>query len=406
MKYKVVFVHYVPNLGGAALSLSLLIKNLDRNRFIPYVLLTHPVLGDAWDFFNALNVPVEHIPVNLVWDKPWYHLTNISSQAWKSFCVDKNILKYLLRINPDIVHINDILPVSTGVTASSLGIPVVWHCRTVIRNKRPLLDTGQYIIKTILSNATRIIAISENEAVQFNNEKVKVIYNPVDLDKIATITGQDQATRDELGINDSEFVITAPIPLNTKKGAWDFLDACGLAKRLVRHKQFKFLIVGLIPSKGRRHLLRKWTGFIGPEAGLDKAWRKAKENQISEDLIITGFRKDIYQIIYASDLIVFPSHLRACGRQCFEAGAMGKPIIVTIPDNKTRVVLDGQTGFILPERNPNILGQTIAELAQNPVECKRLGQEGFKHVHNNFGAQKHALEVMALYDEILKQRGK
>ena len=85
MPVKILYVHYVPNLGGAATSLALLIKHLDRSRFLPHVLLTYPVVGDAREFFELLDVPVDHIPVNLVWDAPWYNSNNIASRAWKTF---------------------------------------------------------------------------------------------------------------------------------------------------------------------------------------------------------------------------------------------------------------------------------------------------------------------------------
>ena len=137
--------------------------------------------------------------------------------------------------------------------------------------------------------------------------------------------------------------------------------------------------------------------FYCPEPYLERAWRLARELGIADDLMVTGFRKDIYAIMDASDLIVFPSHLRACGRQRFEAGAMGKPIIVTLPDKNSKEVLDGKTGLILPDKRPDLLGQAIAHLATHPKEGKRMGQAGFEYVPQLFDADEHAAKVMGIY---------
>ena len=104
----------------------------------------------------------------------------------------------------------------------------------------------------------------------------------------------------------------------------------------------------------------------------------------------------------AADLIVFPSHLRACGRQCFEAGGMAKPIIVTMPDKNTKIILDGKTGLILPEKRPDILGHEIATFAINQKKGKRMGQEGLKYSLKTFSADIHAEKVMKLYDQIIQ----
>lgn len=404
MPKKILYIHYVPNLCGAATSLALLIKYLDRARFVPHVLLTHPKVGDARDFFESIGVPVDHIPVNLIWDRPWYDYTNISSKAWKAFHPDSKILAYLEKIRPDIVHLNDFLPVTVAITASMMGIPVVWHCRHVILNKRPVLDPGRRIIREMVTRANQIIAISESEAVQFCSKKVVVIYNPLEVEKLVAIQGQGREIRTKLGIGEDEYVVMAPIPLREAKGAWDFVRACGLVKNILPDIQFRFLLVGSTPSPGRRHLLRKWTGWLGPEAEMDKFWRLAKKLRISDNLMVTGFRKDVYAIMDASDLVLFPSHLQACGRQCFEAGAMRKPIIVTLPDENTKVVLDGQTGLIIPDKRPDLLGEAIANLARHPEDGKRMGEAGFEYVSHLFRAEDHAKKIMKVYDEILTDR--
>ena len=75
-----------------------------------------------------------------------------------------------------------------------------------------------------------------------------------------------------------------------------------------------------------------------------------------------------------------------------------------MPDKNTRVVLDGETGFILPEKNPEVLGRAIADLARDRARGVRLGEKGFEHVRRNFDPDRHAEKVMAIYDRAMLRR--
>ena len=398
MPKRVLYVHFHPTLGGAGISLLGLIKHLDLSRFSPHVLNTSRAGGEVISIFQSMQIEADHFLVDLVWDHPWLSLSNLRSRAWKAFRVNKQVRRYLEVLQPDIVNRTDFVLTAVGITASQMGIPVIWHCRHILTHKRPLVDPGRAIIGAMMKYARHIIAISESEAAQFVSDKTMVIYNPLETDRWAKVRGSGPAMRKGLGIGPDEFVVTAPIPLVDDKGAFDFIEACGVAKGLAPNLKMRFIVVGMIPSPMRRHRLRQWTLGLGPESEVDRAHRLSREWDVEDQLILTGFRTDVDTIMDASDLIVFPSHLRACGRACFEAGALGKPILVTLPNKDTRIVLDNETGLILPEKQPHVLGEAIAHLAQNPAEVTRLGQGGFNFVPRTFDARQHAQQVMDLYE--------
>ena len=397
---KVLFVHHFPDYSGAAESMLTLIRNLDPARYTASVLIVHPVSEPLLSAIRSMGIPVQHISTRLVWDSPWYSRENRQTGAWLAFRSDPQVSKYLCSERPDVVHINEFAPISVGYTAHELGIPVVWHCRHVLVYNRPILDPGQRIIRAMVANANIIICISEAEAALFPMAKTKVVYNPLNVAKIEAGRGQGETTRKSLGIETTDYVVTAPVLLSKSKGAWDFIRACGVASRLAPDVSMRFLLVGYLPTIGRRHLLRKWTGFLGPRSDLERAQNLARRLGIECRIQFTGFRSDIYAIMDGSDLIVFPSHLRACGRPCFEAGALQKPIIVTLPNKNSGIVLDGKTGVILQEKAPDVLGKAIADLAHDRALSKRMGEQGYAHVCKNFDAVKHANNIMTIYDDI------
>jgi glycosyltransferase involved in cell wall biosynthesis len=111
----------------------------------------------------------------------------------------------------------------------------------------------------------------------------------------------------------------------------------------------------------------------------------------------------MYRLMDAANLIVFPTRMNTCGRVGFEAGTMGKPVIVTMRSRDTRVVLDGKTGRILPEKDPEALGREIAWHAGHPDESRRMGEAGRAHVLQHFNEGEHVQKVMNLYDEVLAE---
>jgi glycosyltransferase involved in cell wall biosynthesis len=381
-----------------------LIRHLDPARYVPTVLIVHPKAEPLLSRIGTLGFPVEHLPSRLVHDLPWCSRLNFEAGAWRGFESDPRIAEYLRSSRPSIVHINEHIPVSAGITARDLGIPVVWHCRSVFLCTRPILDPVPRVIRTMMAVAEKIVCIAESEAAQFPGSKVELIYNPLDFAQTDLAMGRGPAARKELGIGEAEYVVMAPIPLSTRKGAWDFIKACGIASKLAPEIPMRFLIVGHLPTTGRRHLLRRWTRILGPKPALESAQTLARRVGIESCIQFTGFRKDIYEIMDGSDLIVFPSHTRTCGRPGFEAGALKKPILVTMPGKNTRVVLDGETGLILPEKDPETLGRTIVSLARDRARGASMGCRAFEHVRNNFNPDKHAAKVMALYDRVLRHK--
>ena len=81
--------------------------------------------------------------------------------------------------------------------------------------------------------------------------------------------------------------------------------------------------------------------------------------------------------------------------------AVGKPIIATSKDRRTRIVKDGETGILIPPREPERLADAILHLLNNPVEMTRLGQAGFAYARKTFDSRRNAAKIMATYDEVL-----
>ena len=67
MSKRVLYVHSSPGGDGSLASLEILLRHLDRDRYVPVAVQAYPVLGRASGQFAALDVPLDHLPARLVW---------------------------------------------------------------------------------------------------------------------------------------------------------------------------------------------------------------------------------------------------------------------------------------------------------------------------------------------------
>ena len=245
------------------------------------------------------------------------------------------------------------------------------------------LDKKQYTDK----NVSRIIAISEmikNDIIKYhhvNPQKIKVIYNGVDLQRFnPAITKKFRGiVRKKLFISE-EFVILYVSNNFRLKGLTILVKALGELKK--SHKEFKALIIG---------------------RGRDTSYSKlAKRLNCLENLIFLGHVNGIEKYYAASDLYVHPTFYDSCSLVVTEALASGLPVITTRYDGASGVIEDGVDGFVL----------------QDPLDYRTLAgkislffDEGFRQKASiaarekaeKYPEERNCEETIEVYNEVIKK---
>jgi len=117
-----------------------------------------------------------------------------------------------------------------------------------------------------------------------------------------------------------------------------------------------------------------------------------------------GFRSDISEILFLSDIVVLPSYYReGLPRILLEAAAMGKPIVTTDLPGCKEVVQDGVNGFLIPPKNVNALAEAIEKLLLNKDLRKEMGILSRKKAIEEFDSDIVFRETLILYSEFLKE---
>ena len=86
-----------------------------------------------------------------------------------------------------------------------------------------------------------------------------------------------------------------------------------------------------------------------------------------------GYRADVERIVKASDLFVLPSYREGLPRSLVEAMACGLPAIASDIPACRELVDVGQTGVLVPARDPAALATAIRALAADPAARERMG---------------------------------
>ena len=123
---------------------------------------------------------------------------------------------------------------------------------------------------------------------------------------------------------------------------------------------------------------------------------------LKDNIIITGFRSDVPQIMAASDLIVHSaSEPEPFGRVVVEALAAQRPIIATAAGGVLDIVKDQETGLLVPPKDSKAMGEAIHCLIKDRERGQRMGELGHEDVKDRFSVERHIQQIEAVYRQLL-----
>src|SRR5262249_46240369 len=93
---------------------------------------------------------------------------------------------------------------------------------------------------------------------------------------------------------------------------------------------------------------------------------------LSEYCRIVDFQDDIRWVFEMIDVLVLPSREESFGLVLVEAGSYGKPVIATRTEGPSEIVVDGQTGILVPPDSPRELADKIELFLQGAIDGEQM----------------------------------
>lgn len=227
------------------------------------------------------------------------------------------------------------------------------------------------VVLDVYRRATRVVAISEAVGSQ-------LIADGIPADRVVTIHyGLDLGAWPDLRIHRSAsdaISLGCVGRLSHQKGYDVLLQALAIAKQDL--PPFHLAIVGHDDEGIKAEL-----GHMVRELGLSGA------------VEFKGFGSDIPKEMAGFDVFLLPSRWEGFGLVLLEAMASKLPVIASDTGPIGEIVIDGETGFLVPPGEATSLADAIVRLASDPEHGQAMGQAGYlrllSHFTNTATAQRH-----------------
>lgn len=123
---------------------------------------------------------------------------------------------------------------------------------------------------------------------------------------------------------------------------------------------------------------------------------------LRERLHVLGFRSDAIQVLAAGDCLVQVStHGEGLSKSVVESMFLGiAPVITDIPGNEG-LVMDGESGWMVPIKDPKAIADALTEMASDAVERKRRGANAREHMRKHFHIDQTVASFVELYGRLI-----
>jgi glycosyltransferase involved in cell wall biosynthesis len=370
--------------GGAQENTLLTAAQLDPARY-DVTLASGPTAGPEGSLENQIprHIAFERIPELVRAPHPIKDLI-----ALRRLCA------LIRRDRYDIVHTHTTKAGLLGRLAARLmRVPVVVHTPHGHAFHDYLNSGGSEALKWVeraLARWThRIICLTEAERgdhLRFRigpPEKFEVVHSGVDVERFRCARASSRITRRAVGLPEQGPLVGCVARLVPVKGVRHLLEAFPLVRAAVPRASVVFVGDGPL-----RNALERRAAALG----------------LDGTAVFLGIRRDIAEIMPLFDVIVLPSLNEGMGRVVVEALAAGRPVIGSRVSGIQDLIIDGETGLLVPPADPGALAGAIIRLLNTPGLANALNLRAQREVHT-YGIKPMIKKIDHLYGLLLANRG-
>ena len=384
---RVLFVSHDSGMAGAEMCLLDLVRGIDRNRYEAVVIIPRD---------GPLKKEMERTGSRVVVSRTrwWVARGRKSRHELKDIVLNMPArvapIRHLIRKDRiDLVYSNSIACIDGAVAAKVAGVPHVWHVHELMSKNREVQSyIPMWMVRFLVGAlSTRVIvpskAVQRDIAGPLSTKKIRVIYNGIDVDRFRN--GDDRARRNgfraELGIG-SDIKMVAMVGLFiTIKGHLEVVEAARIVCEERKDVVFVFIGGGNISYRGRVE-------------------QRVRELNLEPHFIFLDFRNDIDTVLNGLDILVCASWVESFSRVVCEAMAAGKPVVATRCGGPEELVVDGETGTLVPVRCPEAIAAALLKMSNDPQLMRRMGENGCDRAMGLFSMNQYLRGIENVLNEI------
>lgn len=287
----------------------------------------------------------------------------------------------------DIVHANMSLNFDAAVGAWQSDAALVWHFNDVMV-PWPLNRIAATAGATI---ADELVVASGGVADHYfanSGSDPNRIYAPVDVRKFDPDEMGESGLRRELGIGEETVIVGSVGNVNPIKGYEYLLRAAGQVEENT-DRTVAVLLAGAVLDSQSKY--------------VERLQRIREDLDLEDTVRFLGHRSDVGELLLEFDVFALSSIAEACPMAVLEAMAMRKPVVATDVGGVPEQIDDGETGWLVPPRDPASLARAITEALEHPEEGRRRGKKARQNVIETFSLDRCVQRHIHVYRKALDQ---
>jgi glycosyltransferase involved in cell wall biosynthesis len=207
-------------------------------------------------------------------------------------------------------------------------------------------------------------------------ERIRIVPSAVDPSRVQVAPGVRAERRVAWGVSPGELVVLVLGALERRKG--------------------QDVLLAAVEQLGEQARSMRVV-FCGD--GSERAALAARAEPLGDRVSFLGFTEEVAPVLAAADVVVVPSRNEGLGVAALEAMAAGKPVVASRVGGLTDLLVDGESGLLVPPDDPPALAAALARLAGDAVLRTRLGAAGQVRVTARHGLAAMAEGTLACYGE-------
>ncbi|MDX2031932.1 MAG: glycosyltransferase [Blastocatellia bacterium] len=323
-------------------------------------------------------------------------LTEIPSFPLKTFyhpstAAQLNRFARLLRkLRIDIVHTHDLYTNIFGITGA-------WMARVPVRIASRRDTTGcrtpsQELIERQVYKLSHSIVVNADMvrkhlvSLGHQGERIETIYNSFVPERV-----RSRHTREDIfrllklpAENGLQFITIVANMHKPVKDHVSFLRAAQQIRQAVPNARFALA--------GDGQLREELRGF-------------AKELGLEKEALFLGSCENVAELLSISDVCVLSSLAEGFSNSILEYMGAERPVVATRVGGAAEAIVEGETGFLVPPAQPDLLAARVIELLRDPERANEMGRRGRRIVEQKFTPQAQLDKTERLYDRLLNRAG-
>lgn len=362
--------------GGAEILVLDFCRKIDRDKYN----VTLCALGDG-----ALRCEFEQIG---------YKPVIFERRRRIDFLLIFNLIRLMKRRRVNIIHAHMDMPTIYGSIAGLFaGVRTIfssWHGSDKRKNEYIVKKRTKLVYNLLSPFVTKFVAVSQEvksfliNKMGIDKRKIAVIYNGIDFTRMMLRKGKTMNLVEEFTVSLDTFKVSMVARLCNVKDYPTFVSASKIVLSQIPNSAF--FIIGDGPQRSQLEMY-------------------AKDIGVGEKIIFTGFRRDIPEFLSCSNVFVLSTNSEAFGMVLLEAMMVGIPIVATAVPAIREIIKNGETGILVPPKDPNSLAAAIVTLYRDKGLAQRLARNAKISV-TRFSIEENIRKTTKLYEQYLFRYGR